>query len=348
MLIQKPGRIILIILILLALQGCSSIVYKAAYPTLNDGKYDSEFPYKGSSKELEDVGRSVTLINSIAFYKAYIFNDGTNVKRSDISEEFLENKSNSTSYFNKINSGTATTVYSQGGTIALLTCAHVVNFPDTILTFFSDESGKFTKYLESVSIRERQVTFVPELSSGGQVEILALDRERDLAIIGNNFPGLNSIKRTVFPFPKGKAKDLEWGSFVYVFGYPMNYKMVSKAIVSNPNYDEKGGFIIDAVVNKGFSGGVVLAIRDGIPNFELVGIIRAIPEENEYLLEPEKLKNNIYYSPVVPYKGNIYAVQQEQLKYGIAKVIPIEEIMEFINNKEYELKKLGYRIKDNF
>ena len=80
-------------------------------------------------------------------------------------------------------------------------------------------------------------------------------------------------------------------------GFPMNYKMVSNAIVSSPNYDGKGGFLIDAVVNKGFSGGVVLAIKDGIPNFELVGIIRAVPEENEYLLRTRKIKKQYSLQP---------------------------------------------------
>ena len=324
------------------------MVYKSAFPTLNDGKYDSEFPYKGSSEELERIGKSVERINCIAFYKTYIFNSGTNVKTSDINPEFLEKNVNKIGYFDKTSSGTGTIIYSINNKIALLTCAHVISFPDTIFSHFTDEKGEFTDYLESISIRDRQMIFVAGLPDGGDVEPIVVDKERDLAILGHTYSSLQNVNFPVFPYPKGEAKQLEWGTFVYIFGYPMNYKMVSKAIVSSPNMDGKGSFLIDAVVNRGFSGGIVIGIRDGIPNFELVGIIRAVPEETGYVLQPEKLKNNIQYSPVVPYKGDVYAIQKEDLKYGIARVIPIEMINKFMNDNEEKLSELGYYMKDFF
>lgn len=337
-----------IIILVIGFYGCSSMVYKAAYPTLNDGKYDSEFPYKGSSEELERIGKSVERINCIAFYKTYIFDSSTNIKRSDINPEFLEKNVNRTSYFDKTSSGTGTIIYSINRKIALLTCAHVISFPDTIFSHFTDAEGKFTEYLESISIRDREMIFVAGLPDGGDVEPLVVDKERDLAILGHTYSSLQSVNFPVFPYPKGEAKQLEWGTFVYIFGYPMNYKMVSKAIVSSPNMDGKGSFLIDAVVNRGFSGGIVLGIRDGIPNFELVGIIRAVPEETRYVLQPEKLKNNLQYSPIVPYRGDVYAIQKEDLKYGIARVIPIEMIDKFMNDNEEKLSDLGYYMKDFF
>ncbi|MGA8265950.1 MAG: serine protease [Ignavibacteriaceae bacterium] len=336
--------LLIVIFFILIFSGCSSMVYKSAFPTLSDGKYDSEFPYKGSSEELERIGESVERINCIAFYKTYVFNSGTDVKISDITEEFLEKNVNNVSYFDKTSSGTGTIIYSLNNKIALLTCAHVISFPDTIYSHFTDEKGKFTKYLESISIRDRQMIYVAGLPYGGEVELLAIDNEHDLAVLGHTYPSLQDLNFPVFPYPKGEAKQLEWGTFVYVFGYPMNYKMVSKAIVSSPNMDGHGSFLIDAVVNKGFSGGIVLGIRDGIPNFEFVGIIRSIPEESEYVLEPEKLKGNINYSSVVPYKGDVYAIEKEDLKYGIAKVIPIDVIEEFLNANKEKLSDLGYDI----
>lgn len=336
------------LLILPVLSGCSSTIYKAVYPTLSDGKYDSEFPYKGSSEELEQISKTVHRVNSIAFYKAYIFNQGSHIKRSELSKNILENNSNSVGYFDKSSSGTATTIYSQNGKVALLTCAHVVSFPDTILSYYTDKNGRFTEYLESVSIRENQLIFAAGFPGNGDMDVIALDRENDLALLGKTFSALGNTNFPVFPYPKGKAKELEWGTFVYVFGYPMNYKMVSKAIVSSPDYDSKGSFLIDAVVNRGFSGGVVLSIRDGIPNFEFVGIIRAVPEEVHYVLRPEKLANNVQYSPVVPYGGNEYAVQTEDLKYGIAKVIPMEIITGFLEKNEGLLEKKDYLLRNFF
>lgn len=345
---SKINIIILLASIVLTISGCSSTIYKAAYPTLNDGKYDSEFPYKGSSDELEQIGKTVNRINCIAFYRAYIFNYGTNVKRSQLTAEFLDKKSNSTGYFDKTSSGTATTIFSENGKVGMLTCAHVVTFPDTILSFFTDADGRFTEYLESVSIRDRQLNYVAGFPGNGEVDIIKKDNEKDLAFLGKEFSKFDNVSYPVFPYPSGKAKELEWGSFVYLMGYPMNYKMVSKAIVSSPNIDGNGGFLLDAVINRGFSGGVVLGIRDGIPNFELLGIIRSVPEEVEYVLQPEKLKSNGQYSPVVPYRGDMFAIQKEQLKYGIARVVPIEIISEFLSENSKFFLENGYSIKNFF
>ena len=344
----KIKKILVLIFILLNINGCSSVIYKSAYPTLNDGKYDSEFPYKGSSQELEKIGKTVNRINCIAFYKAYIFNYGTNIKREQLTAEFLDKNANSTGYFDKTSSGTATTIFSENAKVGMLTCAHVVTFPDTILSYFTDADGRFTEYLESVSIRDRQLTYVAGFPGTGEVEIIKTDKEKDLAFLGKEFSKFDNTRYPVFPYPPGKAKELEWGSFVYVMGYPMNFKMVSKAIVSSPNMDGKGGFLLDAVVNRGFSGGVVLGIRDGIPNFELLGLIRSVPEEVEYILQPEKLKSNAQYSPVVPYRGEAFAIQKEELRYGIARVVPIEIISEFLSGNSEFFSEMGYIVKNFF
>jgi Trypsin-like peptidase domain len=345
---DKSPVILVLFYITVLLTGCSTMVYQTASPTQNDGRYDSEFPYRSASDELERIGKSLVRINTIAFYKTYIFNAGTNVKASDITEAFLKNNVNSTTYYDRTSAGTGTIIYSINNKIALLTCAHIISFPDTIYSHYTDQQGKFTEYLESISIKERQMIFGAGLPEGGDLELLAIDKDRDLAVLGRTFSMLQNLDFPVFPYPNGQAKQLEWGTFVYIFGYPMNYKMVSKAIVSSPNLDNDGSFLIDAVVNRGFSGGIVLGIKGGIPNFEIVGIIRSVPEDIEYVLEPEKLLNNVQYNPVVPYRGDVYAIQKEDLKYGIAKVIPIEMVEKFLNESDKKLSNLGYDVKKFF
>ena len=350
MFLKKFSHVFLVFLIpflISFLSGCSPTVYNTKSPTL-DGKYDSEFPYRSSSKELERIGKSVVRINSMAFYKTYVFNPGKKVKASDINDTFLKDNTNSTNYFDKTSAGSGLIIYSVDNKIAVLTCAHVISFPDTIYSHYTDEKGKFTEYLESISIKDRQMIFVAGFPNGGDVELLAMDKYQDLAVLGRNFSSLQSYDFPVFPYPRGEARQLQWGTFVYIFGYPMNYKMVSRAIVSSPNIESNGSFLLDAVVNRGFSGGIVLAIRDGVPNFELVGIIRSVPEDADYILEPEKLKNNMRYNPVVPYRGDMYAIQKEDLKYGIAKVIPVEAIQEFLEENNEKLSDKGYDIQKFF
>ena len=142
----------------------------------------------------------------------------------------------------------------------------------------------------------------------------------------------------------GKAKEVEWGTFVYLAGYPINFKIITKAIVSSPRRDADGSFLVDAVINPGFSGGFVLAIRDGVPNFELIGMVQWVPEEEESLIYPENPKTKSSYNPVVPYEGNLYVRKHSSIRYGIAKVIPVESIMTFlIKNKSY-LNQQGFYI----
>ncbi|MCU0415447.1 MAG: serine protease, partial [Ignavibacteriaceae bacterium] len=146
----------------------------------------------------------------------------------------------------------------------------------------------------------------------------------------------------VFNYPMGKAKELDWGSFVYIFGFPINYQMVTKAIVSNPGRDESGSFLVDAVINNGMSGGLVLAIRDGVPNFEMVGMIQWVPEEEENILVPKPLKNNERYNPIVPYQGEEFVKRFSSIRYGIARVISAEKISSFLKENSTILSKKKY------
>ena len=136
-------------------------------------------------------------------------------------------------------------------------------------------------------MKERQSIYVAGFPEGSEFELLVSDKKSDLAMIGKDYKTLSDLRFPVFHYPVGKGKELDWGSFVYIFGYPINYQMVTKAIVSNPNRDEYGSFLVDAVVNNGMSGGIVLAIRDGVPNFEMVGMIQWVPEEEENILVPK-------------------------------------------------------------
>jgi hypothetical protein len=182
---------------------------------------------------------------------------------------------------------------------------------------------------------------------GSNLEILALDTKLDIAIIGRRYPILMNYKFPVFAYPTGKAMGLDWGTFVYVFGYPMNYQMITKALVSSPNRDSGGSFLLDAVVNQGYSGGIVLAIKDGIPNFELVGIVQWVPKEDEYYLGPLRRKNDQPHNSLVPYKGESYVRRHSNIKYGIAKIISIESIIEFLENNKSSLFDQGYYL-ENF
>ena len=63
-------------------------------------------------------------------------------------------------------------------------------------------------------------------------------------------------------------------------------------------------FMVDAMFSRGFSGGIVLAIRDGVPNFELVGMIKLVSAHSSFVLTPEKDGGgDLVFDPAVPYTG---------------------------------------------
>jgi hypothetical protein len=343
---MKTLKLVAAFSVLLALYfiitSCSGVTYKEIYPILQDGKYDSEFPYKGASDELREISQTVHRINSTAFYKTYLFDQRTQLTKENLTAADLSKIATSEGYADQSTSGTGIAVFYSEGKIAILTCAHVVEDPDTIISYFADEQGQFTKFIEAVFIKERQSIYAIGFPEGSEFEILAVDDKSDLAVIGKDYKSLSNIKFPVFNYPLGLAKELDWGSFVYVFGYPINHQMVTKAIVSNPNRDEKGSFLIDAVINNGMSGGVVLAIRDGVPNFEMVGIIEWVPEVEENVLAPKKLHNNESYNPIVPYYGEEYVKRFSSIRYGIARVISVETIKQFFSDNRENLYEKKY------
>jgi hypothetical protein len=332
----------LIIFISLLLEGCTTLSYESVYPTLADGKYDSEFPYKSTSEELAKISETIQRVNSTAFYKIYIFDAKSNYTLADLRGKSLDKIASSEALADNSSAGTAVTVYSGNNSVALLTCAHTVTFPDTIIAYRLDEKGTLTNYIESISFKEKQVIYVAGFPEGSQVEIVAKNDKLDIAILGRKFTSSNTRVFPVFNYPLGKAKEVEWGTFVYLLGYPINYKIITKAIVSSPRRDESGSFLVDAVINPGFSGGLVLAIRDGVPNFELIGMVQWVPEEEENLIFPDKSRDKAIYNPVVPYKGDIFVRKYSSIKYGIAKIIPVETLMSFLNENKNLLDENGF------
>ena len=102
---------------------------------------------------------------------------------------------------------------------------------------------------------------------------------------------------------------------------------------------------MDAVFNRGFSGGIVLAIRDGAPNFELLGMIKSGTVHRNFNLVPDSNNPDFTYLPGTPYIGEILVQEDAEIKYGVTRVMSVETIIEFFDFYSKTLKNLGYDIK---
>ncbi|MDO9510778.1 MAG: serine protease [Bacteroidales bacterium] len=336
----------LFVFVCVLLFSCSRRTLQMVYPTLNDGKYDSEFPYRACSDQLLVISQSVKKLNTYADYSMYYFSENHKVKRSDIHKTEILQKAIQVSRSNESLSGTATVIQSDDGHVALLTCAHIVNFPDTIVSYFENKEQS-EKYVYSLAIKTSYIIFVRDFPERANLEILAMDTEEDIAILGQKIQQKDR-KIPVFSYPLGHSKSLEWGSFVYVMGYPMGYPMITKGIVSNPDYDNKGSFLIDAILNTGFSGGVVMAIKDGVPNFELVGLGRSVSATHEYFLKPAHQRHEIVYNPYLPYEEEIFVGIRRDINYGITHVISTEKLKRFYQQNKKQLYEKGFDLSGFF
>lgn len=328
---------------LLAL-SCAS-PYTQVYPTLVDGKYDSEFPYRGCSVQLEEIGESVKMVNCIAYYRTFLFTREENIRAKDVTPGLLASRAREAVIATSQTSGTATIIHAENRRVVLLTCAHVVGYPDTVIAYFATPDRRQSEFVRSVAIKERQTTYVAVLPEGGELEVLAMDKTIDVALLGKTLDAEPFPPIPRFTFPAGKAKELEWGSFVYLFGYPSGYRMVTKGIVSSPNRDRRGSFLIDAVFNRGFSGGIALAIRDGVPNFELVGIVKLVSGHPAYVLTPHAGDDAPEYDPGVPYTGETFVEKRMDIEYGIVQAVSIELITGFIDQVRDRLAARGYPLR---
>lgn len=341
------SRILLVVLAILCGISCSRKTYEMLYPTLFDGKYDTEFPYRDCSEQLENISHSIFKIYCLADYKTYLLDPGQKLLPNDLSIDKLFNSTMNTVKNSDAASGTAVLICYDDTHVALITCAHLVSHPDTIYSYHNDNDPYTTDYLAGVSVKTQEHIFFRGYPEGNNLEVLAIDTELDLAIIGKSTTGNRSDLRP-FPYPLGYSEELKWGSFAYVMGFPRGYQMVTRGIVSRPDYLGENSFLIDAVFNEGFSGSIVLAIKDGIPNFELVGIGKSALVTYDNVLVPSEQEQNGIYNPNVPYDGEIYVSRKTVMNYGVTFAVSTSAIRDFYRANQKYLADRGYSFGDFF
>ena len=342
---NHPG--ILLLILLLFLGGCVDRQIHDYRKSFTDGRYDSEFPYRNSSTQLEQISKSVKKIFCMTDYRMYNLPAEKKLLPADLKsitrEELLKLSKGITNTFES-KTGTATIINNDEKSIALITCAHLTEAPDTIYTYFDDNDPGTQDYLFSIAIKFKQQILFTGYEEGQDLQILAMDKEKDLALLGKHTNRYNPEIQP-FPYPLGSSENLEWGTFVYLMGYPLGYPMITRGIVS-PGRDDY--FLVDASFNEGFSGGIVLAIKDGIPNFELVGIGKSASATFENIVVPEKESHEMVYNPEVPYQEDLYVKNRKVVNYGITKAISSKAIREFYQENKESLESREYYLSTFF
>lgn len=331
----------------LALSACSAANEASRVTEESPGSattapyYTSAFPDTDVSENISEIQESVVRITATGFYRSYLLSD-SNITRDQLQDIDLGSSSAETMQTEESTAGTAIVMAKNSRRALLLTCAHVVHYPDTVVKYRKEEGLPENTFVESVTIKQRQTNFALNLPALKNFEILAMDHSKDLALLEIN---LNTREDRVNSKPlqltMGNSRNLRLASLVYVLGYPKGYPMVTRGIVSDPDRTGAGDFVTDALFNRGISGGLIIASKDDFESFEWVGMASSSAANNEFTVVPDEKKIDAG-ERLQPYEGDLFVEKRSYLAYGITQAIPTNKILSFLD--EHQDKIRGVRL----
>lgn len=304
--------------------------------------YTTSFPTRDVSKQLKRVQQSIKRISATGIYITY-FIENLLLTKADLETNDITEIANRKFTSNESTAGTAISVFANNRQIGLLTNAHVVDFPDTLISYIDRKGVKPHTFIKSVKIRQSQNNLIYDLPNIGRFDIMGFDMRADLALLKVNKSDFPDLEAPPLPIAIGDPGDLELGSFVYIMGYPKGYPMITRGIVSDPRRNDNDDFLTDALFNPGISGGLIMATRDNFHSFEWVGMTNTASADLERRLVPDPSKASRYQS-FDPYLDSIYVEVKIRLTYGITQSIPIKRIVAFLEEHEKQLRRMGFRL----
>jgi hypothetical protein len=91
----------------------------------------------------------------------------------------------------------------------------------------------------------------------------------------------------------------------------------------------------------------VLAIRDGVPNLEWVGIASSASAQNVHYVKPGKEEPE-FINPDEVYNGDLYVDHKRMINYGVTYNVTIEAVMDFLNDNKEIMEENGIDPKQLF
>lgn len=308
-------------------------------PQKENSYYTSAYPTRDISTQLESIQRSVKRISSTAIYQTYYFDDQL-ITEDQLKSNDIRGFASSSIARNESTAGTAFAIARNNRSIALLTCAHVIDFPDTLISYVEGPNVPENEFIQSITIRRNQTNLLHDLPNIGMFDILAQNDADDLALIEVNLREFNNLQAPPLPVKIGNPEQLRLGSNIMIMGYPKGYPMVTRGIVSDPNRSRDGDFLTDALFNQGISGGIILASRDNYASFEWIGMANTASAVKETGLVPDPTKEDAYEAFDL-YTDSIFVQSKTRISYGITQAIPAQKIIRFLKSNERKLRRLG-------
>lgn len=342
----RPRSVILLLIILPFSLSCTPSVYeydRSDRPSAGDGYYGTHYPNRNISEEIERILSAVKRIQITGYFYTYQLDPTELFTQDDLRDVDLRELAENVNYTNQSKSGTSIALSNSSSRTTLLTANHIISYPDTIWHFIKSPDVEPGTYLEAVTVLDRQTNLVIGDRTVSEFDIVARDENRDVAIIGTEREGGRSIRSLEgLRINPGNSDRLEWASLVYLLGYPKGTKMVTTGLLSptGSSQSQNRNFMIDAVFNQGFSGGLVLALRQETGNFEWVGVtISALADFETFLAPAEQYGSD--YDPELPYTDAIYIRREPRINYGMTRMLTISEIRDFLDTNRNRIRQAG-------
>lgn len=330
-----------IITVAVLLAGCKQIDYQQAGQLEDEARYFEESAAFNRSFQLDELSNSVKKLFCIVEYDIFHFKDADAVTVEKLKTINLRRSAFARSTFNETVFGTATLVQNNRNGMLLLTCAHIVSNPDTIVTFYQNTAN--TQNIESIAIKKTQMTFIRDNPGNNLVKTIVVDLNRDIAFLNERFTG-QTAHLPELDLPVGNADELRWSMPVYLMGFPGGQQLVTKSVVGNPNPSSSGDFVVDATFNPGGSGSLVLAMNQQTQGFELVGMVKATAATYTNILKPEKESHQEIYNPNLPYSGEIYAQRVRDIYHGVTYAVSVNTIRDFYIENRRAITREGFNL----
>lgn len=289
---------------------------------------------------------SVRRIQNNTIYRSYLFPGDSVIRAADLHEMDLEAGGIQTSVDTHSNAGTATVIFNNDSRALLLTAAHAVNQPDTLLHFSEAQEGEQEDRLEAISVKISENRFVITDFGIVTLEVLGSDTVKDLALLVTTSGYESRDQLQVLNIAAADYSQVEWGSKIFAMGYPRGVQMVSAGVLSLTNHPHRT-LLADLNINRGFSGGIVCTVNAGTGELEWAGMITSAMGENLTYLVPEKAQLSEY-TPEMVYEGDAYIENHRVIHYGIGYGVSIDDIQNFIRENESQLMGHGILATDIF
>lgn len=346
---MKKFLIIILVLpvILSVFSGCSTSE-KAAFDRITLGSDSRYMSSTGSDVKREELRKgmdSVYRIQSNVGYRTYQFDLDNLPLRMDLYDEHLERWAVDTKHDNNLRAGSAVVLSNSHGKTLLLTASHIVVFPDTIWHYPEGAIPGPEARVEAVSVNVSTSRTLIGHDGIYNFNIAMNDPGLDLALLVRDWEEEEQPDLTPLQLETGRSAALDWTDKVYAVGYPLGIQMVTSAMISRPPHSSRRNFVIDASINRGFSGGAIFAERGDGTGMEWVGVVSSASGGHEEYLVPESNRDREYY-PDTEYEGTIYVQRSQRINYGIAYGVGIDRIRQFIRDHRDELRNLGISLTD--